>query len=539
MKNVISYLLVAALIVTSFAGIPFFNKESHVYADEQSAIPTRYHLDIGVYVVSKTEGKWTNGIEYGSVQPYNANLNFASNVKVSRVMSLAQAKNEGINIWKEKYFTHNMPSKRNETSQETYFRLYKRYITSSITNYNLISNKEKNVQFSADVKINTQSGTNYNLTEQYEDRVEKTQTVQKIVVKDNKTATAIKNLIAEKNSLYKSVSKISSAGATDKQMKAYERYQQVLKQLNALKVKPNYITVDKIIESYKLDEKGFIDEVYKFWGGPEGLKAVNGDMYSMMQNMEKGNIDLSDEYYLVFIPTVIEYQATETELVEQVTPPQDTTGACSDVITWSEVRSHKYYCSGCKTRTDGSKYCPGHTCNHVYTYQAKLKSSAVLKAAKPNGNNKTFKSGYGFMVDVSNVIEVKQISNSGACGKSKIKANNKKVVPPLSAEVRTNWSVKNKEKKTIQGTTITMTKASAAAAISQFVTAANPVSNYNKSLIYTDVALKGTRKNPDNHTITVYTYGGGVNGVQFCKSIPLTFTINGNMYEDDWTVNAL
>lgn len=566
MKKFIPFLLILALAITSFASIPLFNEENHAYADEQSSSPTKYHLDIGVYVVAKTEGKWVNGVQYGSVQPYKANLTFASNIKVSRVMSLAQAQNEGINIWKEKYFTHNMPSKSGEAPRDTYGRLYEQYVSPSMTNYNLTSNKENNVQFTAKVQLNTQSGVPYNLIEKYKDRVDKTQTVQQIVVKDNKTATAMKNLMAEKDSLYKVVSKISSSGATDKQMKAYKRYNQVLKQIKALNAKPNYTTIDKVIESYKFDEKGFIDEVYKFWGGSEGLKAVNVNMYGMMKNMEKGNIDLSDEYYLVFTPSVIEYKVTgktcsicgkcvldSNSPVDhctkdnckhfgtpecgcykdpgpQITLPEDTTGSCTDVITWKEVKSHTYHCGG--------ENCKGHTCRHVYIYQAKLESKASLKAAKPNGNDKTFKSGYGFMVDLSNVIEVKQIGNAGACRKSLSKVSDKKVVPPTLAEVRTNWTVKNKEKKSIQGTTITMAKGSASATTSQFVTTANPVSNYNKPLIYTDVALKGTRKNPVNHTITVYTYGGGVNGVQFCKSIPLTFTINGNMYEDDWTVNA-
>ncbi|QIB69754.1 hypothetical protein Ami103574_10665 [Aminipila butyrica] len=576
MKKHIANVLVAVLLFTSLAILPVLGEEGYSHGAETGDV--RYHLDIGVYVVAKVNGKWVNGIASNTVQPYKANLNFPTHIKVKRVMSLAQANNEGINIWNQKYFTNNIPLNNGEPAAKAYFGLYDDYISPNLVAHTIISNNGNNLQFSVDALLKGQY-SDYDVMQQYKDRITRTETIQQLVVKDNQTSTAIQNLVAEKNKLLAEMKGINFGGQLNSHEKqVVARYDVVLKQLNALQARPSYKTIDKVIESYKLDEKSFIQEVYKFWGGQEGLKATNPSMYQMMVNMEQGKANLNDEYYLVFIPTVIEYEALKTcdvcgqdrlsdqvadthctasscphfgtpqcgcytDPVAQVTPPADTTGSCTDVIKWSEVQSHSYKCSGCKTKTSSSgkktKYCPGHTCNHVYTYQSKLSSSGTLTAAKPNGNSTTFKSGYGFSVNVNNSIATSQIGNSGACGKSLSKANIKKPVPPSAAEVRTNWTVKLKDSKYTQPKNVALFKGAVTGTTSKFVTAANQLSNYKNAQIYTDVALKGTKQKPIKHTISVYSYGGGVNGVQFCKSLPLTFTINGNMYEDDWTVDGL
>ncbi|QIB68574.1 hypothetical protein Ami103574_04210 [Aminipila butyrica] len=269
-------------------------------------------------------------------------------------------------------------------------------------------------------------------------------------------------------------------------------------------------------------------------GGKDNVKKYSPAIYDKWQKAYDEGLGDTIQAYLYFTPTVIAYREILPDIPEapQAVPPADTKGSCTDVIKWSETKSHTYTVgSGENKKT--------RTCNHVYTYQSKLSSSATLTAAKPNGNNTTFKSGYGFSVNVNNSIATSQIGNSGACGKSLSKANNKKPVPPSAAEVRTSGTVKVKGAKATQPKNVALAKGATTGTTSKFITAANPLSQYKKAQIYTDVALKGTKQKPVKHSVTAYTYGGGVNGVQFCKSIPLTFTINGNMYEDDWTVDRV
>ena len=53
--------------------------------------------------------------------------------------------------------------------------------------------------------------------------------------------------------------------------------------------------------------------------------------------------------------------------------------------------------------------------------------------------------------------------------------------------------------------------------------------------IYTPVELAGTKTAPKVHYFDIYISGGGVNGVEFCKTIRVSITINGDMYQDDIT----
>lgn len=307
-------------------------------------------------------------------------------------------------------------------------------------------------------------------------------------------------------------------------------------------------------------------------GGESTVKSKYPEVYKRLEEGKAGKLPDTLYGFMYFTPIIIEYKSDNTnrcsvcgkcelvgdtkctskscknfgksecgcytDPVAQTTPPVDTSGDCKTAIKWSEVKSHSYKCGGCKTTSEGSKYCPGHTCNHVYTYQTQLSPSASLAASKPNGNSTTFKSGYGFSITMSNTISTSQVGNAGACGQSLAKANDKKPVPPTTAEVRTSWTVINKEKKKTQPKIIPLVKSSITATVSNFKCAPNVISHYNNPLIYTDVALKGTGKAPVSHTISVYSKGGGVNGVEFCGNVQKTFTINGNMYEDFRTVDG-
>jgi len=208
---------------------------------------------------------------------------------------------------------------------------------------------------------------------------------------------------------------------------------------------------------------------------------------------------------------------------QQPTAPADTQG-CSSVIQWSEVKSHTYYCGGCLMGGG----CPGHTCKHVYTYQTALKSNAVVSPDK-------LKSGYGFGVTVNNSISTGQISNKGVCGKNLKKVNSKVPIPPAATEVRTGWLVKNR--LGTQFKTIQLDKSSSTATTSKFTCAKNRISEIKERKIYTPVDLKGTAKKSITHPISIVISGGGVNGIPFCYTLSKSILINGDMYEDDFTVD--
>lgn len=65
-----------------------------------------------------------------------------------------------------------------------------------------------------------------------------------------------------------------------------------------------------------------------------------------------------------------------------------------------------------------------------------------------------------------------------------------------------------------------------------------PVSNVSQAgarKIYTPVELAGTSEEPVSHDFEVYISGGGIEGVEFCQKLIGTITINGDMYEDDFS----
>ena len=43
------------------------------------------------------------------------------------------------------------------------------------------------------------------------------------------------------------------------------------------------------------------------------------------------------------------------------------------------------------------------------------------------------------------------------------------------------------------------------------------------------------KEEPASHSFDIYISGGGVGNIEFCKKLSKTITINGDMYEDDFS----
>lgn len=255
--------------------------------------------------------------------------------------------------------------------------------------------------------------------------------------------------------------------------------------------------------------------------------------------------------------------------IEESTPPAITNtpvSGCAETIPFNvSGKSHVVYCSGCVCSPMGGCYCPGHRCIHDASYTAKLTVSGTLDAVFPNGNSTTFKSGYGFTVTSSSKITVtktaEHCTRPDLCSAHLYDNTNHgaTIAAPNQGEVRTTatynqkgWVVKNEDIKRLykksnytQPRVVALEKVNAGSLSSSFKTAYNKASNnyYEKGqkeksrVIYTDIALSGTRQKPAKHSIDIYLCGGGVtyNGQSlgiFCGTCNKTFTINGNMYED-------
>ena len=203
--------------------------------------------------------------------------------------------------------------------------------------------------------------------------------------------------------------------------------------------------------------------------------------------------------------------------------PIENSTSCDSSIRWTETDSHtiKKPCSRHGYHT--------YTCNHSFIYETAMTTTHSVSP-------KTLKSGYGFSVDVSASISTTLVSNTGGCSNWGFgRTPDKTPQAPTKAEVRTGYTVTNI--LGTQGNVVALEKVSSNATNSAFVTAANPISVNSSKTIFTDVALPGTAESPALHSFEIYVYGGGVNGIEFCKSIPETITINGSMYDDDGTTS--
>lgn len=196
------------------------------------------------------------------------------------------------------------------------------------------------------------------------------------------------------------------------------------------------------------------------------------------------------------------------------------TGSCSDTIRWTETDSHTitYPCS-----KHGSH---SYTCSHTFVYETKLTTTYNIAP-------RTLKSGYGFVVTANTSINTRMVSNSGCGSWGGGRSPSKKPVPPTKAEVRLTYKVTNK--LGTQSYTVQLAQSSSSSTTSTFEPKPNPISEVRAKKIYTAVGLKGTGAAPARHNFDIYISGGGVNGVEFCKVIHDFITINGNMYEDDFT----
>lgn len=204
-------------------------------------------------------------------------------------------------------------------------------------------------------------------------------------------------------------------------------------------------------------------------------------------------------------------------------PPPWTDGECDGVITWTEHDSH---------RTISGRYPNGmpvyRDCVHSFTYEASLTADASL-------DPDTFKSGYGFTVDVKTEIQTRLVHNTGCSSWGRNRSPRKAAVPPEQAIVYLPFTVTNR--LGTQGAQIELERLLVGGDSASFQTPVNPISETGARRIYTDVTLPGTREAPVEHSVDIYISGGGVDGAAFCLQLTKRFTINGDMYEDDFSAS--
>lgn len=582
MKRILSAVLSLVVCVTGI-GIAGFKSTSVVHAaTEEDNREIYYHLDVGVWPMPYDGKSWTFGYGYGDTTGKPFTITFGRDIEVIGAHAYDPYSYDEPFDFDSPYCSSNVPVYADEActtllntrpTRDDFIARYDlaRAFTSNITNITAVNATARNVAMSYSVKLESMEETdaakiarehieNIEVIEETIDEI----TVKKYVLTGSDRAAKEKLLKEYKEERDRIRSTWASASKTPERLLVLENLiLAVEKELSATK------TVTQTITELQFDEDSYIQEfenyknrVYSYWGGKTSLESYDPKLAAALSNVwENAGTEDKLKFDLVFVPIVIEYKLLnkvcekcgECNLDMTVSDkvctaksckdfgttscgcfePPAASSSCSDKITFMESKSHTYYCGGCRTDEDGNTYCPGHSCTHWYTYEATLSTTGVLTAAKPNGNSTTFKSGYGFSVDLQNSITTRQIGNSGKCGRSLSKVNSEKPSYPESAEVRTNWTVSYYDVKAVQGRIIALENAGGG----KFITAKNPVSHYENRLIYTDVALEGTRVKPKVHTITVYTIGGGVSGTKFCKEIRLSFTINGDFYEDDSTQN--
>lgn len=204
---------------------------------------------------------------------------------------------------------------------------------------------------------------------------------------------------------------------------------------------------------------------------------------------------------------------------EEPTPPEiipdKPSGICDGEITWTETASHKV--STGHDRYGNPEY---KTCKHTFTYKAVLEANATVSPT-------TFKSGYGFEVEVSCTIKTSLIKNEGDDSWENDRTATTKAKSPTKATVYIPWLMQNR--LGTQSQSITMDNYSDL----KFRLPISNVSESSARKIYTPVELAGTEDEPAIHSFEIYINGGGVGNVTFCKKLSETITINGNMYDDD------
>lgn len=193
-------------------------------------------------------------------------------------------------------------------------------------------------------------------------------------------------------------------------------------------------------------------------------------------------------------------------------------GICDGEIEWTENATHRVV-----TGYNSKGNAVYSNCKHTFTYKATLSANATVSPS-------TFKSGYGFETKVNYSITTKLIDNAGEyCSNwNNNRSASKKVKEPTKTAVYIPWSMTNR--LGTQSKSISMDKSGKV-----FQLPKSPVSESGERKIYTDVSLAGTQEKPVNHSFEIYISGGGVGNVEFCKKITKTITINGDMFEDDFS----
>lgn len=193
-------------------------------------------------------------------------------------------------------------------------------------------------------------------------------------------------------------------------------------------------------------------------------------------------------------------------------------GVCDGIIEWTETDSHRVITGYNKKGRPIYSWC-----NHTFKYKAVLGATANISPT-------TLKSGYGFGVDVNCTLNTSLVSNTGGC---RSWGNSRKhtltVKNPTTATVFVPWDMTNRLGS--QGRSISMVSNGTL----KFTLPESPVSEIGAKKIYTPVELAGTMECPQSHSFEIYIGGGGVGNVEFCQKLNGTITINGDMYEDDFS----
>mgnify|MGYP004563135661 FL=1 len=201
------------------------------------------------------------------------------------------------------------------------------------------------------------------------------------------------------------------------------------------------------------------------------------------------------------------------------TPPGEVvvkpSGTCNGIIEWSETDSHQV-----RYRSNGkTKY---RTCTHKFEYKTVLSADAVISPS-------TLKSGYGFEVEVKYSISTRLVSNKGCSSWGGGRSPASTVKNPTKATIYLPWEMSNR--LGTQGKTISMEDGGRL----KFILPKSPVSEIGARKIYTPVTLAGTKEEPKSHSFEIYINGGGVGNTEFCRKIDKSITVNGDMYEDDFS----
>lgn len=192
-------------------------------------------------------------------------------------------------------------------------------------------------------------------------------------------------------------------------------------------------------------------------------------------------------------------------------------GVCDGVIEWTETDSHRV-----RIGYNSNKKPIYSWCTHKFKYKTILEATADIMPS-------TLKSGYGFGVDVECTISTTLERNSGCRSWGKNRKPDATVKPPTTATVFLPWDMINRLGS--QGRSISMVPEGKL----KFTLPSSPVSETGAKKIYTPVELAGTKESPKSHSFEIYIGGGGVESEEFCQKLIGTITINGDMYEDDFS----